>query len=452
MTDNALRTFIEAAESWVCDGYALDIRYLADTRSEPALIWHASVHLNPLPPDRDNRLRIDSTGICIGQIQLHPERKVSLLQVLRDAAAGSLPLAKCRLHVTAEQPVDHYSEMGARDRWFAQLHLQVRGARRPPPSTLELAAIDNALRAANPPFDGLQDASTWLSLPAPGSSDSPSITIMVGPPADLITDSCRLTNDELTLRIHAHPKFDVRQVSLAVRSVPGNGLAARLQIADAITWKRVRNGLREGIVKISVANADQALAVLLIGGAMVRRHWFIDPTKARNNRLLAAQHFDRDLRMIRSAVFESTDSARFETGIAALLFLLGFTPSVQLETDAPDLIVTTPAGRLALVECTTRVADFGIKLGKLVDRRGALVNALASSGHPAEIAAVLVCRLPKSQIAAKMEELRTHRVVLLTGDDLASFFDGLRFPSDPDRILGNALAALQPHLLGETRT
>lgn len=186
----------------------------------------------------------------------------------------------------------------------------------------------------------------------------------------------------------------------------------------------------------------------MIGSSTVRRQWFLDPTKARNNRLLAIQHFDSDLRMVWRAVMESPDPAKFEKGVAALLFLLGFSPCVQIETDSPDLIVTTPGGRLAIVECTTRVSDFASKVGKLVDRRGALTKSLQASGHPAQVAAALVCRLPRDQIAAQADELRTHNMILVAGEDLAAGFEQVRFSNDPDRMLDQAQARLAADVSG----
>jgi hypothetical protein len=181
----------------------------------------------------------------------------------------------------------------------------------------------------------------------------------------------------------------------------------------------------------------------MIGTSTIRRQWITDPNKARNNRYMAVNHFDRELRKIRTAILESADSAKFEQGIAALLFLLGYSPAQQLETDSPDLIVTTPGGQLLLIECTLKTSDLPAKLGKLVDRRGSLTKSLASAGHQTEILAVLVCQLPRNQIAAHNEELRSRKVLLLAHEDLASGFDRVRYPTDPDKIVAEARAALQ---------
>ncbi len=351
---------MESAEAWICNGYALDIRFLADAMDGGAAkIWEAALALNPLPPERDLQFQHVVAGFTVGQIQRNGVKKDSLVRSLADASRGQLPLANCSLDLPRDQAPDFYSEMSHRDAWFSPIHLRVAGARRPLPSSLALARLDNALRSATPPFDGLQDVCAWLGLEAPGSSPNPpSLTIRIAPPVDLITDRCQLVEDELSLVIHAHPRFDVGAVRLAVRAVPGPGdLSARLHVAYAIAWGRARNGRREGVVRVRLPKADQALAFLMISDSTVRRQWFIDRSRARNNRFLAVQHFDRDLRMARSALLESPDASKFESGVALLLFLLGFTPALQIETNAPDLVVTTPGGRMALIECTTRVAD-----------------------------------------------------------------------------------------------
>jgi len=89
-----------------------------------------------------------------------------------------------------------------------------------------------------------------------------------------------------------------------------------------------------------------------------------------------------------------------------------------------------------------RIADFASKLGKVVDRRGSLTKALQASGHTPQIAAALACRLPRDQIAAHQSELRAHNVILITGEDLTAMLARVRFPSEPDRLLADAIARM----------
>lgn len=390
-------------------------------------------------------MRIDSGGILVGQIQRSRGTKKQLISLLKAAAKGMIGIPNAKLVVHRDHSLYLFSEMSSRDRWSYDLHLYVGGSPRPQPMPAQLAEYDNALRAATPPFDGLADAASWLGLLAPGTDSRPSgINIRVGPPVDIVFDKCSLAEDRLRITLNAHPKFDTSHVKLSVRTVPGDGLASRRQIASEIVWGRARNGIRAGVADVSLKNADSALAMLMIGSTTVRRQWFGDESKARNQRLIAVSRFDKELRMIRNAVLENPDSNRFEAGVSALLFLLGFSPSVQVESDAPDIVVATPHGRIALVECTIRVADFATKLGKLVDRRGALAKALQASNHPNNVAAVLVCRLPKDQISTQIESLRAHRVILLTEEDIVGGFERLRFPNDPDKMLEEAEEALKP--------
>lgn len=441
--EDILRTFLCAADKWVCDGYTIDIRYLADIEERESAIWDALLYLNPLPPPRDFSFHINTGRFAVGQIQRTGLKKSKLMSLLHQATAGELAIEGGIAKIRVEQTADYWSEMVYRERWFADLHLQVSGVMRPFPGGIEYAAIENALRKAQPPFDGVEDAAAWLGLGGPGTKASPpSINIRVGPPVVLIFEGCRLNADTLTLTLHAHPKFDVRRVGLAVRASPGDGLDGRQQIGATIKWGRVKGDRRVGVAQVMLAQADSVLAMLMIEDMTVQRQWFIDPDKARNNRWVAVQHFDKDLRRVRESVLDSQDSTRFEHGIAALLFLLGFTPSVQLESDAPDLIVTTPSGKLIIVECTTRIADFSAKIGKLVDRRGALTKQLTAAGHSAQVISVLICRLPRDQIAAQADELRALSTILVAGEDLAAAFDRVRLPHDPDALVQSAMEKL----------
>jgi hypothetical protein len=238
--------------------------------------------------------------------------------------------------------------------------------------------------------------------------------------------------------------FDTTRIGLAMAAFPVEGISSRRQIASKIRWAKPRRALRKGTVTIKTRKMDSALVMLTVGDATVRRQWFLDPEKVRNHRLAAVRLFDKDLRMVKQAVLQAADATRFELGVETLLFLLGFAPTVMLERDAPDLIVAAPSGRLVLVECTTRIADFHTKLGKLIDRRGAAIKHMQSSGHGSTVFAALVCALPKDQIAVSDVELAKRGVMLATAETLSAVFDQARFPTDADKLLDQALGSISP--------
>jgi hypothetical protein len=156
----------------------------------------------------------------------------------------------------------------------------------------------------------------------------------------------------------------------------------------------------------------------------------------------AVQLFDKDLRMLRQGIWQTADANRFELAVQTLLFLLGFAPTVMIERDAPDLIVATPGGRLVLVECTTRIADFHAKVGKLIDRRGALIKAMQTSGHGTTVLSVLVCALPRDQIAVSNAELAANLVLLMSAETLAAALDQTRVPVEPDKLVDDGFASV----------
>ena len=435
--------FLNAVEAWGCDNYSLDIRYLAGLDGNPMHLWDAAIALQPLPPGVDNNLNLNAGSFSAGQIQRHPVKAKEIIQVIKHASEGIIDVHGKQLSMPIERGLDFYTELAQRDRWYADLHLQVSGANRPVISGLELATIDSALRQATPPFDGLSDVLSWFGIPDQVSNGTAStIRIRMAPPVDLIFEKSKLSQGKLLLTLLAHPKFDERRLGLAIRCFPGKGLTGRSLVAKNIKWKKAKGGIREGILSLEVKDADSVLTMLTVGSTTVRRQWFNDADRARNWRLVAVQHFDQDLKMIKHALL-SPNAEMFERGVAALLFLLGFSPVVQLETNSPDLIVTTPAGRIVIVECTTRMADFASKMGKLIDRRGSLISALQASEHPANVLAVLVCALPRARIASQIPSVNAHDAVLVAREELEQGFTRVRTPNDPDQMVLDMEAQLR---------
>ncbi len=434
-------SFIRRCEQWLCDDYSLDIRYIATSVAGEVNLFDAMVLLSPLPPPAVNPLTVAVTQLSAGQEQLKSVSKEESLATIKRVVSGALTVGGRELLLPSDGSYRFQRVMVDQNTWFMPLTLQVHGA---VGSNLpDRDALDTTLRAATPPFDGAEDLRSWLGLRLPDSSLLSSISVLINPPVDVILARSHLLNGTLRLVLHAHPKADRSQLHLAVREVPGQGISCRTQVAAGIAWNEIEGGrLSEGIVDVVLPNATGALVMLLIGDQTVRRHWFIDPTKARNLRYAAVQQFDPDLRMVRRGLFEDTDSTRFEIAVSSLLFLLGFSPSIQLETDSPDLIVMTPAGRLVVVECTTRVADVASKIGKLVDRRESLQDKLRTNNMGAEVSAALVCRAPREQIAAHADQLKAMRVILASNEDISSGLNRAWATNNPDEILDQSLQAI----------
>jgi len=437
-------TFLCSAMEWICSSYSADFRYLAKREGKQLRILEASLGFAPLSFESENNFHFESDLLIAGQYQLSKLTTQQSKSLLEDAANGKIHIDGKSFIFNEEEPLRFYSEMNNHDRWVCDLHLKVISNKQIAPlSPSEIFRVDNLLRRNSTPFDGISDLVSWLGLSNPfiGHRES-SIDIRMLPPVDIIYPECGLHNNCLTLTLHAHSKFDVTRVGLAIKTTPFLALETRKQVSSKINWGRAKGGRRVGTVEINMDQVDNALAMLTLGESTIRRQWYSDQDKTGNSRLLAVQQFDKDLRMIKQAVIDPTDGRRFELGISSLLFIIGFSSVVQLETNSPDLVVMTPGGTLAIVECTIRIADFHAKLGKLVDRRGSLIKAMTDSGHSPRVDAFLICALPRDQIATQDDAPMQQNVTLITKEDIEAIFNQVRFPTDPDKLLDNALEQL----------
>jgi hypothetical protein len=429
--------FLTRCGQWLCDGYNSDIRYLATVNADTPSLYDALILLNPLPHSVDHSLRLRAHTILAGQEQASKVSKTELLSIVEKALSGSMTVGGIDIALPPTESPGFSSGAISSSTWFQPLTCQIVGG--PASAMIENSgAVDSVLRSGTPPFDGADDLRSWLGLRLPTSGYLSTITISVNPPVDILTERSGFTGDRLRLVLSACKAADRSQVRLACRVVPSAGLEGRKQIAADIEWRDIGDSLLEGVVELELPDATGALTMLIVGSDTVRRHWFLHPTKASNYRYSAVRQFDSDLRMVRHGLFESQESWRFEAAVSALLFMLGFSATVQLETNSPDLVVATPAGRIVLVECATRVADLGAKIGKLVDRRGALQKALRAG----TITAALVCRLPRDQIAAQSDYVRSMGIVLATAEDLTQGVARAHLLPDADGILTQALELL----------
>lgn len=229
--------FLSAVTEWICDDYAIDIRCIAMPNQNGSSIISATIGIYPREAEIDNSFSIRTENILATQIQIYPISKAEINRILINAIDGKITIAQETIKLQGDLPFDYYSESTQRDRWFSELHLQIGGEASAIPPSGSLSKIDNDLRLGAPPFDGLSDLTGWLGLESAAlNGGRPTITVRVGPPADLIFERSNLSGDQLNLELHAHSSFDIERLTLAIRAVPGNGMLGRQQLTSAIKW------------------------------------------------------------------------------------------------------------------------------------------------------------------------------------------------------------------------
>jgi len=435
--------FLQSSKEWVCNQYSLGIHFIATVSETSNQIISALIFLHPRPPELIDEFTLRVGNVVAGRYLNSTLSSDEIFRFIEEACNGLIALPELTIRLGGDSNFDYYSEIPLKGSGFFELNLLISGDKLTPESNAHNALLDEKLRLADPPFDGLSDLCSWLGLSdARTNAQSSGIKVRIGPPADISFEGTSVQNNYLKATILSHANFDHSKLDLAVREFPGNGIATRRRVAHLVKWSKPRKGGKIGTLNLRLVNANSALLMLLVGERSVRRRWFDDMEKAIHSRYIATQLFDKDLKQLKLSLTESSDSVRFEQGIASILFLMGFSSAIQVETQAPDLLVTTPNGRLAIIECTTKISDFQSKLGKLVDRKNALISKLESTGHNTQIAAFLVCGVPRTQIAFDEKALVKHQVTLLTRDELSQAIDQLRTPTSPDEMFDRAVARL----------
>lgn len=185
-------------------------------------------------------------------------------------------------------------------------------------------------------------------------------------------------------------------------------------------------------------------------GLVQNEGWIGDPGTWPNLRRTAYEWADNGCEALRDFLFADgkprKDSRDFEVGVASLLWMLGF-GILQLRTgrlqDNPDLLLTTPQGRMALIECTTDVIDKEDKLAKLHARTKSMREQLQKSdlGH-VDLLPVLVTALPTAAVM-DIEKATKFGILVLTKEGLQSALNRSIIPQDADALFLEQIQLLQ---------
>lgn len=195
---SAIRSFLDACRTWLCDDYFCDIHYVAEVRDGRYDLLAASISLSPLPPTQDHNLTVELQTLVAGQAQEGPTSKDQLLTLLAEATAGNLTLCGKQFTLARDDQLRVQAFAAQRDSWFSPLFIQLVG--KEPSGILDrLANVDDALRAFTPPFDGLSDLTNWLALTAPQPGHLTTLTVDINPSrspcGDGLTKGCSRLGD-----------------------------------------------------------------------------------------------------------------------------------------------------------------------------------------------------------------------------------------------------------------
>ena len=217
--------------------------------------------------------------------------------------------------------------------------------------------LDWSLRASSTPYDGLADLIADFGL----ATATQAVSIyLVAQCATMIDASSHLNGDKAKLAIGLASGLDKRLASVGVLIRHQQDLERRHIASAEISWREEANR-QVGEVTFDVPAGAILHCFACYDGIAHHRYWVTDPSRTQNPRRAALEGAELGAQAIHDMILEARAdrglARKFETCTAWLLWLVGFGPSHLGDTartqDAPDIIVSTPMGHFAVVECTT---------------------------------------------------------------------------------------------------
>lgn len=182
-----------------------------------------------------------------------------------------------------------------------------------------------------------------------------------------------------------------------------------------------------GTFKVSVPSAA-ILHCYSIYNGVAQTHWYItDPSTSQNARRAIYESFDTGFTVLNEFLnrpnAKGRDARDLETAIAWLFWIHGFSAahvgSTARTQDFADLILVTPQGHVAVVECTTGLLRADNKLPNLIARSATVRRRLdQSNNNHLRLLSVIVTTLTREEIKADLEQAERLGVLVLAKEEI----------------------------------
>ncbi|MBI5319643.1 hypothetical protein [Bradyrhizobium sp.] len=313
------------------------------------------------------------------------------------------------------------------------------------------SVLDWELRSSPIPFDTVQELLSEYGL---GGlfNDFITVEVIATPVMGFDGDECRITEDKAHIAIRLAPTLDAKKVSVGYREInPGTTVKRGSLAGSQFVWTQEPER-QVGTFDLAVSKAALLHCYAIYNG-VAQTHWFItDPTTSQNARRVVVETFDPGLTILTEFMGrprgKSYDARDLEAAVAWMFWMLGFS-TVQLGStartqDFSDVVLVTPQGHLAIVECTVGLLKAGDKLAKLVARHVILRDRLdkSNSGH-LKLLPIMVSTLPRAELQADLEQAERLGVLVLAREQLDQIVSRTMIANNPDELFQEAEKRVQ---------
>jgi hypothetical protein len=403
--------FLSAVTPWEAGYTQNSFTYLAVKRLGIFNLVQGAVWLNTLEL-KAPFTQFATENIRAGHYRL-TELKKSYRELIEEIASGVIRTPDGDLHFP--------SESGRHSASFSPLHptalqsqsrvnvLRLGGFQQF--ITGQPSVLDWELRAAHKPYDSLQDILGEYQL---GGIFTDVITIEVIGTSVMAIDGekSKIDRESATISVNLAKTLPADKVAVSYRLISQGKVIARDYVEGShFEWEE-RDGMQRGTYRLPVP-AAAILHCYSIYGGVAQTHWYItDPSTSQNSRRSIYESFDTGLGILSEFLARSNakgrDARDLETAIAWLFWMLGFSVAHLGATtrtqDFADIVLTTPNGNVAVVECTTGLLRAENKLPNLIHRTTAVRRQLdRSNNRHLRLLPVIVTTLTKDEVRADRE-------------------------------------------------
>lgn len=314
--------------------------------------------------------------------------------------------------------------------------------------------IDWELRASPTPYDTLSELGTAFGAFLNGDMIGLEI---VGLNVAAIDTSSEISAPSSTIRIRIANGLDPKAAAFGFRVMQRGDVVARGMVTgDAMDWVEEGRFLA-GSCKIDTPSTSVVHGIVSYAGLAQNFYWMADPATYQNPRRAVYEAVDPKLAILNEILEKAGErgfgARELETAVGSLLWMIGFSinhlgGTARLQ-DAADLLLTTPSGNIALIECTTAHLKPDTKLPLLASRVLAVRKNLdATFNRHVEVLGIVVTSLSRADVDAEIERAHKLGISVVTREDLYALVERSLLLNDPDQIFQVAVNSTKaPDLL-----
>jgi hypothetical protein len=440
-SESHLLNFFEAIAPWE-SGYGNNsFTYLAVRRADDFVLVQGMLWLNS-SLSKIPFTTFESDHVRAGHFKLSDVGKI-FRDMIKDLGNGSIITPQGQLlfplvppsHRASFTPL-HPSALQSQSRVNV---LKITGDKQPLASGPSV--LDWELRSSTVPFDTIQELLQEYGL---GGLFTDSITVEVIATAVMgfDGDASKITGETARITIRLANTLDTNKVSVGYREINQGNVKRGVLTGSKFNWKQT-DEMQIGSFDLDVSKAA-ILHCYAIYNKVAQTHWYVtDPTTSQNARRVVVESFDAGLAILNEFLGRSRSRGQyardFEVAVAWLFWMLGFS-TVQLGStartqDFSDLILVTPQGQMAIVECTTGLLKAENKLPKLVARHATLRERLdQSSNRHIRLIPIMVSSLPRAELQADLEQAERLGVLVLAREALDQIVTRTIIAANPDEL------------------